>query len=97
MTIREAEKMADHITRLPESEDAHQAKESIGSQKSDAPMQYHTERSHLPYHSAFAYYSSLKDRFGAEGLYLLESLSGPEADCRTAAVGFGPLLTLTIR
>ena len=59
-------------------------------------IEYEIDHIAVSYQSAFCYYSALKQRFGAEGLYVLESLSGPEADCQTALVGFNPLLFITV-
>ncbi len=44
-----------------------------------------------------AAYLALRDAFGADNVYLLESLSGPAKDSQSAMVGFNPLLTIEIR
>ncbi|MCX5141813.1 MULTISPECIES: anthranilate synthase component I family protein [unclassified Streptomyces] len=43
-----------------------------------------------------ALYLELTRLFGDDQVYLLESPSGPERDCRLAAVGFGELLSVSI-
>ncbi|HEY0526905.1 MAG TPA: anthranilate synthase component I family protein [Stellaceae bacterium] len=44
-----------------------------------------------------AAYLALRDAFGVDNVYLLESLSGPAKDSQSAMVGFNPLLTIEIR
>jgi len=61
-----------------------------------SPIEYVIDQMAVSYQSAFCYYSALKQRFGPEGLYVLESLSGPEADRQRALVGFNPLLFITV-
>jgi anthranilate/para-aminobenzoate synthase component I len=45
----------------------------------------------------FATFVTLRERYGAHGCFLLESLAGPVADRSHAVVGFGTLLTVTVR
>jgi len=42
-------------------------------------------------------YEALAERFGAGQVYLLESLAGPEDDCRTTVLGFDVVLTVTVK
>ncbi|MCP2241886.1 anthranilate synthase component I family protein [Lentzea aerocolonigenes] len=55
-----------------------------------------TERRALPAADPLTTYLALAERFGTDEVYLLESPSGPETDCRHAVVGFGVLLTLSV-
>ena len=55
-----------------------------------------TERRALPAADPLTTYLALTERFGVDEVYLLESPSGPETDCRHAVVGFGVLLTLSV-
>lgn len=55
-----------------------------------------TERRALPAADPLTTYLALAEPFGTDEVYLLESPSGPETDCRHAVVGFGVLLTLSV-
>jgi len=55
-----------------------------------------TERRAVPAADPLTTYLALAERFGGDEVYLLESPSGPETDCRHAVVGFGVLLTLSV-
>jgi anthranilate/para-aminobenzoate synthase component I len=45
---------------------------------------------------AYASYRALREELGARNVYLLESLAGPAADRRSAAVGFAPFLSVAV-
>jgi anthranilate/para-aminobenzoate synthase component I len=55
-----------------------------------------TRRAAVSCASPLAAYLALRPRFGAANVYLLESLSGPASDRRSATVGFGPLLEISV-
>ncbi len=56
-----------------------------------------TQRHAVSCTDPLAAYLAVRSLFGATGAYLLESLSGPASDRRTAAVGFRPLLEISVR
>jgi anthranilate/para-aminobenzoate synthase component I len=51
----------------------------------------------VPFIQPFDAYMSLRHTYGNDGVYLLESLSGPPRDARSATVGFRPLMTVQVR
>ncbi|WP_026247965.1 anthranilate synthase component I family protein [Streptomyces sp. MspMP-M5] len=51
----------------------------------------------LPYGHPFGAYLAMRERLGDRSVFLLESLSGPEAVARRATVGFGPLVGIRVR
>ncbi|MBG6106215.1 MULTISPECIES: anthranilate synthase component I family protein [Micromonospora] len=56
-----------------------------------------TRQTAVPCPNPLAAYLALRPIFGAAGVYLLESLSGPASDRRSATVGFQPLLEISVR
>ncbi len=53
-------------------------------------------RRSAPTEDAFAAFLALRTRFGPRGVYLLESLGGPERDRRRAVIGVDPQVSLTL-
>jgi anthranilate synthase component 1 len=55
------------------------------------------DRTTLPFLPPLAAALALRKLYGAEGVFLMEALAGPDPAVRHAIVGFGPLLTIEIR
>lgn len=51
----------------------------------------------VPFLPPFSAYLAMRRAFGPEGVYLLESLSGPAKDTHSATIGFRPLMRIEIR
>lgn len=50
----------------------------------------------MPYMDAYQAYNNLSGALGANSLYLLESIAGPNADCQAAIIGIDPLILIQI-
>ncbi|HEU4327155.1 MAG TPA: anthranilate synthase component I family protein [Roseiflexaceae bacterium] len=61
------------------------------------PIAVTTEISDLPFCEPLPAFEALRQRFGVEQVFLLESLSGPKDDARASLVGFHPLLRLSVK
>ncbi|MEM7047576.1 MAG: anthranilate synthase component I family protein [Pseudomonadota bacterium] len=61
------------------------------------PLAVRLRQTSVPYVPPPQAYLELARTLGAKHVYLLESLSGPQTDNRTATVGFDPLVTITIK
>jgi anthranilate synthase component 1 len=55
------------------------------------------ERTEIPFLPPLSAALALRKLYGAEGVFLMEALAGPDPTKRRALVGFGPVLTLEIR
>lgn len=55
-----------------------------------------TARAPLPDIDPLACYLALRERFGRDQVYLLESAGGPAGDCREHVVGFAELLSISV-
>ena len=70
---------------------------SIDSRQEGVPwLTLSLERRETTGSEPFEAYLALREELGDRNVFLLESLAGPAADRRTAAVGFGPLLTVSV-
>jgi anthranilate/para-aminobenzoate synthase component I len=55
-----------------------------------------TEHTPMPAAEPLAAYLALRERFGHDQVYLLESAGGPADDCRAHMIGFGELFSLSV-
>lgn len=55
-----------------------------------------TEHTPIPAADPLAAYLALRERFGHDQVYLLESAGGPADDCRAHLIGFGELFSLSV-
>lgn len=55
------------------------------------------EEAPLPLRDPFQVFLALRERFGADDVYLLESLSGPQRDAQVSLIGFNPLLEVRVK
>ncbi|MEU7907090.1 anthranilate synthase component I family protein [Actinoplanes sp. NPDC049118] len=69
---------------------------TITPQRPRAAVRVTTERHLVPAGDPLAVYLTLRERYGPDQVYLLESPAGPAGDCRYAYVGFGELLSVSI-
>ncbi|MGR5502020.1 anthranilate synthase component I family protein [Vibrio sp. DNB22_10_4] len=51
-------------------------------------------REFVEYESPITYFSFLRKQFGDEGVYILESLSGPEEDTKSSLIGFDRIIRI---
>jgi len=62
----------------------------------EIPIKITMARESVPFIEPYRAYCALRRRYGDEGVYLLESLAGPEVDTRSAMVGFNALASIFI-
>lgn len=55
-----------------------------------------SETTEVPFAAPFEAFLKLRHTFGADSVYLLESLSGPARDMKSSLIGFGPLLRVVV-
>src|SRR5579859_5107742 len=55
------------------------------------------DRTDIPFLPPLGAALALRRLYGADGVFLMEALAGPDPAVRRALVGFGPLLTLEVR
>jgi anthranilate/para-aminobenzoate synthase component I len=62
-----------------------------------APIPVTLERTPAPFRMPFDVFTRLSEVFGEDHVFIVESLSGPKPDTRTAVIGFNKLLTVEVR
>ena len=68
-----------------------------GSPTQHAKIEVKMTRKSIPFSDPYEAFCALRPHYGKNGVYLLESLAGPEVDRRTATIGFNALFTLSLK
>jgi len=71
--------------------------DEVSQREAGGTIDVHLKTYPMEFREPFQAYLSCRDLFGPESAFLLESLSGPRQDARSATVGFRPLLTVEIQ
>ena len=68
----------------------------VAESEARQPIAVQVDQRTIDYRFPLDAFAALREYFGPDKVFLLESLSGPQSDAKTAVVGFGPILSVEI-